>query len=113
MGMARGDDMFSAEEINGLLRCLPSQDERDMLRRHEARYAELGMAEQFMLTMMSISQVGLRCVVLTAMMSACSGSWLCIWATASCSNTRCQMTFSPLRRAGGAAPARRAVPAPV
>ena len=66
MGMARGDDIFSAEEINGLLRCLPSQDERDMLQRHEDRYAELGMAEQFMLTMMSISQVWQCCAVLTA-----------------------------------------------
>ena len=66
MGMARGDDIFSAEEINGLLRCLPSQDERDMLQRHEDRYAELGMAEQFMLTMMSISQVCPCCAVLTA-----------------------------------------------
>ena len=113
MGMARGDDIFSAEEISGLLRCLPSQDERDMLQRHEARYAELGMAEQFMLTMMSISQVSLRCVVLTAMMSAYSGSWLCIWATASCSSTWSQVTYSPLRRAGGAAAARCAVPAPI
>ena len=81
--MARGDDVFSAEEITGLLRCLPSQDERDMLQRHEARYAELGMAEQFMLTMLSISQVWLRCVVLTAMISAYPESGLCIWAVSS------------------------------
>ena len=113
MGMARGDDIFSAEEITGLLRCLPSQDERDMLRRHEARYAELGMAEQFMLTMMSISQVCLRCLIWTATMSTCSEGWLCIWAIASSSETGSQMTVSPLRRAGGAAAARCAVPAPV
>ena len=55
--MVRGEGGLSTEDLNGLLRCLPSADERDMLQRHSARYAELGMAEQFMLTMMSISQV--------------------------------------------------------
>ena len=57
LGIVRGEGGLSTEDINGLLRCLPSADERDMLQRHSARYAELGMAEQFMLTMMSISQV--------------------------------------------------------
>jgi len=57
LGLVHGKGGLSTEDINGLLRCLPSTDERDMLQRHSARYAELGMAEQFMLTMMSISQV--------------------------------------------------------
>lgn len=57
LGMAKGECALSAEDIAGLLKCLPSADERDMLQRHAARYAELGMAEQFMLTMMSIPQV--------------------------------------------------------
>lgn len=57
--MVRGKGGLSTEDIAGLLRCLPSADEREMLQRHSARYAELGMAEQFMLSMMSISQVHL------------------------------------------------------
>ena len=57
LSLVHGEGGLSTEDINGLLRCLPSADERDMLQRHSARYAELGMAEQFMLTMMSISQV--------------------------------------------------------
>ena len=57
--MVHGQGSLSTEDISGLLRCLPSADEREMLQRHSARYAELGMAEQFMLSMMSISQVRL------------------------------------------------------
>ena len=57
LGMVHGQGGLSTEDISGLLRCLPSADEREMLQRHSARYAELGMAEQFMLSMMSISQV--------------------------------------------------------
>ena len=56
--MVKGEGCLSTEDIAGLLRCLPSPEERDMLERHAARCAELGMAEQFMLAMMSISQVG-------------------------------------------------------
>ena len=57
--MVHGKGGLSTEDIAGLLRCLPSADEREMLQRHSARYAELGMAEQFMLSMMSIPQVHL------------------------------------------------------
>ena len=84
LGMTKGECALSAEDIAGLLKCLPSTDERDMLQRHAARYAELGMAEQFMLTMMSISQVWLsllpvatpaHCMQKAANCLAFSGHW--------------------------------------
>ena len=84
LGMTKGDCALNAEDIAGLLKCLPSADERDMLQRHAARYAELGMAEQFMLSMMSISQVYLsllpvatpaHCMQEVASCLAFSGHW--------------------------------------
>lgn len=52
-----GEDSLTDEELGGLLLCLPNAEDVQRLRGAPKDVAQLGMAEQFMLAMMSIPQV--------------------------------------------------------
>ncbi len=52
-----GEDSLTDEELGGLLLCLPYAEDVQRLKGAPTDTAQLGMAEQFMLAMMSIPQV--------------------------------------------------------
>lgn len=52
-----GEDSLTDEELAGLLLCLPNAEDVQRLKAAPKDTAQLGMAEQFMLAMMSIPQV--------------------------------------------------------
>ncbi len=54
------EDCLADDELAGLLQCLPTVEDVQRLRAAPKDTAQLGEAEQFMLAMMSIPQVGLR-----------------------------------------------------
>ncbi|BDA49172.1 probable disheveled-associated activator of morphogenesis 1 at N-terminal half [Coccomyxa sp. Obi] len=55
-----GEDSLTDEELAGLLLCLPNAEDVQRLKGAPTDTAQLGMAEQFMLAMMSIPQVEQR-----------------------------------------------------
>jgi hypothetical protein len=59
-GGSGGPAMFTDDELASLLECLPSQEEAEMLAPHAAEAAQLGVAENFLLAMLSIPQARAR-----------------------------------------------------
>ena len=56
-GGSGGPAMFTDDELTTLAECMPTKDEADLMREHAAEAAELGIAENFLLAMLSIPQV--------------------------------------------------------